>query len=217
VTRILYSGTRNASSWAFRAWLALRESDLEFEEQVVDIRVPQRFDNLARVGAFSPPAAVPVLVDGEAVIFDSLAIMEYANDLGGGRLLPADVRRRAEARALLAWQHSGLSGLCGALSFESAFFPEPLSTSPAEQADKRRLFDALEDGLRRSGGDYLFGDLSLADLALVPTLIRILAHLPDLKPWPLAEAWSRRLLGRPAVQEWMAEARTLPPVRPVET
>lgn len=217
MARILYSGTRNASSWAFRAWLALRELDVEFEEQVVDIRVPQRFENLARVGAFSPPAAVPVLVDGEAVIFDSLAIMEYANDLGGGRLLPTDPRRRAEARALLAWQHSGLSGLCGALSFERAFQPDAPPPGPADEADKRRLFDALEDRLRRLGGDYLFGDLSLADLALVPTLIRILAPLPDLEPWPLASAWSSRLLSRPAVEKWMAEARALPPVYPVES
>jgi glutathione S-transferase len=98
VTRILYSGTKNASSWAMRAWLALKEADVEFEERVVDIRRPQRFENLARVGEFSPPAAVPVLVDDGTVIFDSLAIMEYANELGGGRLLPADARQRARAR-----------------------------------------------------------------------------------------------------------------------
>ena len=85
----LYSGTRNASSWAFRAWLALREAGVQFDEEVVDIRRPQRLGNLARIGAFSPPAAVPVLVHGDTVIFDSLAIMEYANELGGGTLLPA--------------------------------------------------------------------------------------------------------------------------------
>lgn len=216
MTRILYSGTRNASSWAFRAWLALRELDLEFEERIVDIRVPQRFDNLARIGRFSPPAAVPVLVDGDAVIFDSLAIMEYANDLGGGRLLPADLRRRGEARALLAWQHAGLSGLCAGLSFESAFHPERPVPDDTEQTGRRRLFDILESRLRRSDGDCLFGDLSLADLALVPTLVRILAHLPDVEPWPRVSAWSRRILTRPSVEEWMQAARTLPPVYPSE-
>ena len=60
--RILYSGTRNASSWAFRAWLALKEAGVAFEERIVDIRKPQRFDNLARIRAFSPPGAVPVPV-----------------------------------------------------------------------------------------------------------------------------------------------------------
>ena len=85
-TPILYSGTKNASSWAMRAWLALREARIEFTEEVVDIRRPQRFINLARIGAFSPPAMVPVLVDGNTVIADSLAIMEFANDLAGGAL-----------------------------------------------------------------------------------------------------------------------------------
>ena len=47
---ILYSGTKNASSWAFRAWLALREAGLDFEERVVDIRRPQRLGNLAMIG-----------------------------------------------------------------------------------------------------------------------------------------------------------------------
>src|SRR4051812_20747387 len=105
-----YSGTKNASSWAMRAWLALREAGLEFDEEVVDIRRPQRFASLERIGRISPPAAVPVLIVDDVAIFDSLAIMEYANDRCGGRLLPADPVRRARARSVVAWQHSGLSG-----------------------------------------------------------------------------------------------------------
>src|SRR5690606_22716825 len=97
VTRVFHGGNRNASSWAMRAWLALREAGVAFEERIVDLRPPQRFAHLARIGAFSPPAAVPVLVDGDAVIFDSLAIMEYANDLCGGGLLPRDAIMRARA------------------------------------------------------------------------------------------------------------------------
>ena len=79
--RILYSGTRNASSWALRAWLGLREADVPFEEIIVDIRVPQRFDNLAAIAKFSPPSAVPVLVDEGVVIYDSLAIMDMVMEL----------------------------------------------------------------------------------------------------------------------------------------
>lgn len=75
MARILHSGTRNASSWAFRAWLALKEAGIDFDEEVVDIRRPQRMENLARIRRFSPPGAVPVLVDDGMVIFDSLAIM----------------------------------------------------------------------------------------------------------------------------------------------
>ncbi|NID16204.1 glutathione S-transferase family protein [Luteibacter yeojuensis] len=208
----LYSGTRNASSWAMRAWLALKEAGVAFEEEVVDIRPPQRFANLARIGGFSPPAAVPVLVvDGET-IFDSLAIMEYANELAGGRLLPAAPLDRARARSVLAWQHSGLSGICGLISFESAFYPDKRALTRRERAECDRLFAFLEGCLARSGGPYLFGELSLPDLALVPTVVRLTSHAPDFGRWPLTLAWTKALLSRPHVAWWMDEARKQPHV-----
>ncbi len=101
--RVLYSGNRNASSWAFRAWLALKEQDIAFKEIIVDIRRPQRWKNLAEIAHFSPPAAVPVLDDNGFIIFDSSAIMEYASELGTTPLLPSDIKARARARALVAW------------------------------------------------------------------------------------------------------------------
>jgi len=212
MTRILHSGTKNASSWAFRAWLALREAGVDFDEEVVDIRLPQRLDNLARIGTFSPPAAVPVLVDDGVVIFDSLAIMEYANDLAGGRLLPADARARAHVRSLLAWQHAGLSGICAGLSFESAFYPERRAMTARESGEARRFFGACQEELARSGGPWLAGELSLADLAFVPTVVRLVAHAPDLSAWPRVAGWIEALLGRESVAEWMDEARALPPI-----
>lgn len=214
MTRTLYSGTRNASSWAFRAWLALKEAGVPFDEVVVDIRKPQRFGNLAKIAEFSPPGAVPVLVDGGIVIYDSLAIMEYANELSGGQLLPKDLKARAHARSLAAWQHAGLSGLCPELSFESSFYPDRRSMSDSEISEARRIFSVWEQELSQSNGPYLLGDLSLADLCFVPTVLRLTSNLPSLEPWPLTLAWTKVLLGRPAVKEWLAEASTLPPVWP---
>lgn len=207
---ILYSGTKNASSWAMRAWLALREAGVDFTEKVIDIRRPQRFVNLAQIASFAPPAMVPVLVDGETVIFDSLAIMEYANDIAAGLLLPDNATDRARARALMAWQHSGLSNICARISFESAFYPFKRTLTNAERAECRRLFDCLESHLESSGGPYLFGRPSLADLMLVPTVVRLTRHDLELAPWPRSTSWTVALLERPAVVEWMAEANTLP-------
>lgn len=212
MNRLLYLGTKNASSWALRAWLALREQGIDFEERLIDLRPPQRASDLAKVGEFSPPAAVPVLVDDDTVIFDSLAIMEYASDIGARPLLPADPRQRARARSLLAWMHSGLSGLCGRLSFESSFYPERRAMTPTEAQEAGRILKVWNDELAASGGAYLAGDLSLADLAFVPVVRRLQAHAADASPWPLAETWMRRLMARPAVAEWMAEAERLPPV-----
>ena len=209
---ILYSGTRNASSWAFRAWLALKEAGIGFDEEVVDIRRPQRIANLERIRGFSPPGAVPVLVDAGTVVFDSLAIMEYASELADGALLPAEARERAHVRSLLAWQHAGLSGLCPRLSFESAFYPDRRAMTADERADAARIFDVWEAELVRSGGPYLAGALSLADLAFVPTVVRLQAHAPEMTQWPRSAAWMEALLARASVREWVDEARTLPPV-----
>lgn len=210
--RILYTGTQNASSWALRAWLALKEGGIPFEERLIDIRAPQRTANLARIGQFSPSRTVPALTEGELVIFDSLAIMEYANDLCGGLLLPEDARSRARCRSFLAWQHSGMSNICPKLSFESAFYPNRRSMTREEQIQAKRAFDAWEAQLIASGGPYLFKSLSLADIGFVPSVLRLSVHAPSLSAWPRVQMWAKTLLERSAVREWLNIAERLEPV-----
>ena len=193
-----------------RAWLALRAADYEFEEVVVDIRKPQRFNNLARIGEFSPPAAVPVLDTGRTVIFDSNAIMEFANDLSGGKLLPNDHELRARARALVAWQHSGLSNICKRISFESSFYPEKRALTSDEHDACQRLFACFENCLQTSGGPYLFGEASLADFSHTPGVFRLVRHDADLSKWPLTKAWTKTIAPNVLVAEWMKEADQLP-------
>jgi glutathione S-transferase len=195
-----------------RAWLALRAAKFEFQEEVIDIRRPQRFPNLERIGRFAPPAAVPVLVVGDEVIFDSLAIMEFANDVSGGALLPADALARAAARSIVAWQHSGLSGICERISFESAFYPYQRALTPDEMGECHRLFRLLETTLQRSRGPHLFGAVSLADFALAPTVVRLTRHRVDLEDWPLTGKWAQTLLDHELVAEWLGAADELPHV-----
>lgn len=209
---ILYSGTKNASSWAMRAFIALREAGVAFEERVVDIRRPQRYNNLAEIGRFSPTAAVPVLVVNQEVIFDSLAIMEWANEMSGGRLLPQAIIPRAQARSLMAWQHSGLSNICPRISFESAFYSDKRALSTQEHAQSQSLFHVWETHLERSLGPFLFGDLSLADLNFLPTVVRLRRHQASTLGFPRVETWMMRVLELASVQEWMAEADKQPHV-----
>lgn len=208
----LYLGTKNASSWALRAWLALKAAEVPFEEEMVDIRRPQRFPNLVRIGEFSPPASVPVLVTEDIVIFDSLAIMEFANDMADGKLLPTKPETRAEARALVAWQHAGLSGICRRISFESAFYPVKRRLTLEEQAECDRLFDHCERLLQRHSGPSLFGEISLPDFMLAPTVIRLAKHSADLSRFPRTAAWFDQVQSHPHLKEWMDEAVELPPI-----
>jgi glutathione S-transferase len=203
---ILYSGTRNASSWAMRAWLALRAADCDFEEIIVDIRRPQRFANLDRMRIISPSATVPAFVIDGRTIFDSLAIMEYANDLAGGRLLPTDPLRRAEARSLIAWQHAGLSRICARISFESAFYPYKRRLTEEENTEAGRFFCAIEPILLESGGPFLFGEAGLADFMLAPTALRLLRHDPTTTQWPAARRWMEQTVAHPSVRQWVNEA-----------
>lgn len=208
----LYIGTKNASSWAMRAWLALKASDYHFDEELVDIRRPQRFRNLASIGKFSPPAAVPVLDTQRTVIYDSSAIMEFANDACNGELLPRDIEARAHARSLVAWQHAGLSSLCHRISFESAFYPLKRPLTDAEQEECDRLFHCYEALLERYGGPHLFGEVSLADFMHAPTVVRLARHGAYTSAFPGTRAWMRLLLAHPLVAEWLAEADQLPHV-----
>jgi len=153
---------------------------------------------------------VPVLDTGRTVIYDSNAIMEFANDISGGSLLPRDLEARGHARSLIAWQHAGLSSICHRISFESAFYPlrRPLIASELEEC--ARLFRCYEATLNRYGRPYLFGDISLADFMHAPTVFRLARHSPDLTAWPTTDVWMRRLLAHPLVTEWLAEADRLP-------
>lgn len=189
-----------------RAWLALRAANFDFEEIIVDIRRPQRFANLARMRIISASGTVPALAIGDRTIFDSLAIMEYANDLAGGALMPADSLRRAQARSLMAWQHSGLSHICARISFESAFYPYKRKLTDEENADASRLFGAIEPMLLESGGPFLFGEPGLADFMLAPTALRLLRHDPVTTQWPAARQWMEQIVDHPLVRTWTDEA-----------
>jgi len=212
MARTLYSGNRNASSWAFRAWLALKEQNIDFDEIIIDIRRPQRWGNLAEIGKFSPPAAVPVLVEGETVIYDSSAIMEYANELGDGSLLPKDIKLRAQARSLVAWQHSTLGKVCPCLSFESSFYKEKKQLTANEIASAEWVYSIWEAHLIKSTGAYLVGEFSLADIALVPSVLRLQSHYPVPDQFPRTREWMQRLINRPHVQEWLTDAYALEPI-----
>lgn len=207
---ILYSGTKNASSWAMRAWLALKEADIPFEERVLDIRRPQRFAILASVARLSPSATVPLLMVGDEAIFDSVAIMEFANDACDGRLLPADPVERAKARAVVSWQHAGLSNICARISFESAFYPYKRQLTAEEQVEGKRLFGHVENLLQESKGPFLFREISLADFMLAPTVVRLTRHDIDLSSYPASRAWADALLAHNDVSEWMDVADSLP-------
>jgi glutathione S-transferase len=106
---VLVIGTKTYSSWSLRPWLALKQAGLPFEEVTVDLRGPDRAAEIAR---HSPSGKVPVLKQGELVVWDSLAICEYVAELACAYpLWPENRGTRAVARAVSAEMHSGFAAL----------------------------------------------------------------------------------------------------------
>ena len=96
------------STWSLRAWMCVQLSELKIEVQSVALGAQGYQQQLAQ---YSPSMLVPVLIDGDLVVHDSLAICEYLNELCGGRLYPSVAAERAQARSLLAELHSGFTHL----------------------------------------------------------------------------------------------------------
>ncbi len=97
----LILGNKAYSSWSLRGWLAAKLSGLPFEEVVVPL-YDEGWDRRREGDEFAPSSGkVPILWDGDVVVWDSLAIVEYLNEKSGGdRFWPANAAARAMARSM---------------------------------------------------------------------------------------------------------------------
>src|SRR5262245_46781474 len=101
----LVLGNKNYSSWSFRPWIGMKAAGIPFAEKVISLDDPQFQPTLLKV----PPAGkVPVLVDGDVHVWESLAILEYvAEKFPGAKLWPEGSAARAHARVIAAEMHAG--------------------------------------------------------------------------------------------------------------
>jgi len=199
----LVLGTRNYSSWSLRPWLLLRHLGLPFTERQYHFGTPE-FDN--EVPKLSPTRLVPILIDGEQRIWESLAICEYASELAGNRGWPADRALRASARSVATEIHSGFQSLRNACPMNARATGRQVPMTPPLAQDLARI-DAIWSGCRRDNGErgpYLFGDFCIADAMYAPVVLRIRSYGLPLSE--LAARYQDTMLGDPHLQEWIAAA-----------
>ena len=199
----LVLGDRNLSSWSFRAWLALRQLGLPFEEIRLRLDTPAFHERILR---YSPARRVPVLLDGELAIWETLAIGEYLNEITGGAAWPADGAKRARARSLAAEMHSGFAALRAAWSFRAADsgLAAPLSSDALH--DLARI-DAIWSGCRAqasAAGPWLFGPFSFADAMYAPVVLRCRTYGAMLSSG--ARAYFESVVVDPHVATWIRDA-----------
>ena len=199
----LVVGSRNYSAWSLRAWLTLRHLGLPFAEQPIPLDTPE-FE--AEIGKFSPTRRVPVLVHGDLVVWESIAICEYASELAGGRGWPVEAALRAVARALTAEMHAGFAALRHACPMNARATGRRVPMTPALAQDLRRI-DAIWSGCRRDHGDrgpWLFGGFCIADAMFAPVALRIRTYGLPLSS--LAARYYDTMLADPHLQEWIADS-----------
>src|SRR3954468_3027344 len=94
----LVIGNRNYSSWSFRPWIAMKTAGIPFDEEVISLYVEGSKEQILK---HSPAGKVPVLIDGDTHVWESLAILEYAAEkFPAAGLWPADAAVRAHARVI---------------------------------------------------------------------------------------------------------------------
>jgi glutathione S-transferase len=194
-----------------RPWVLLTQAGIAFEE------VMARFDSFAPdshfkkiIGPVSPVGKVPALVDGDLVVWDTLAIAEYlAEKFPDKQLWPADIQARARARSICAEMHSGFAALRSACPMNiEASLPDigqlAWRDKPAVRADVARLVAMWSELLAQHGGPMLFGGFSVADAYFAPVVMRLKGYALPV-PDDIA-AYMGRVCALPGVKAWVQGA-----------
>ncbi|WP_347303077.1 glutathione S-transferase family protein [Croceibacterium sp. TMG7-5b_MA50] len=204
----LIIGNRNYSSWSLRGWLAARQSGLPFEELTVHIdgddwQATKRLD-----GEFQPSAGkVPVLWDGDGVVWDSLAILEYlADKVGRDRFWPKEPAARGMARAMVAEMHSGYLPLRRLCPMNIRRRITGLTLTEEARENIVRILSLWAEARARfgAGGPFLFGTFSAADIFYAPVVSRFVTYGVGVPGF--AQAYMQAVWDHAWMQEWIAAA-----------
>lgn len=200
---VLIIGNKRFSSWSLRPWLALSATGYPFRERKILLDRPS---SRAELEAASPTGKVPVLLDGELAVWESLAICEtLAEWFPAAQLWPEDPAARAHARSAATEMHGGFANVRRELPMDLAL-RTVRRPSPEAQQEIDRICAVWRDCRARhgAGGDMLFGTWSIADCMYAPVATRFRSYGIPLDP--VCEAYVEAALARPAMRAWTEDA-----------
>jgi glutathione S-transferase len=206
----LYIGNKNYSSWSMRPWVLMTHAGIAFEEVKLRLSFDDGSEFKKVLSAVTPAGRVPVLVDRDLSIWDTLAIAEYlAERFPERRLWPDDVKQRAVARSVCAEMHSGFSALRTHCPMNiEASLPEigqrVLAEQPQIGKDLERIVQMWSQLLEQHGGPFLFGRFTIADAYYAPVCMRLRTYALPVPPQ--ISAYLQRVWELPAVQAWVKDA-----------
>ncbi|MBB2484105.1 glutathione S-transferase N-terminal domain-containing protein [Mitsuaria sp. WAJ17] len=174
---------------------------LPFEERLLPFA--SAVDGPAYAGQ-TPNGRVPCLEDGELIVWDSLAIVEYIAELAP-QAWPAERAARAWARSACAEMHAGFGHIRGVCTMNCGLRVKVRDWTPALLAEWARMDALWCEGLRRFGGPFLAGSAFTAvDAFFAPVALRVQSYTPALSP--AAQAYAQHLLALPPLQAWYQAA-----------
>ena len=201
MTLKLVIGNKNYSSWSMRPWLALKACGIAFDEVLIPLYTGDA--DKQRILDFTRSGKVPVLVDGDVTVWDSLAIIEYAAErFPQARLWPEDRAGRAHARSISAEMHSGFAALRNECGMNLHRPVGAIALSSEARADIARIQQIWTECRERFGkaGPFLFGSFSAADAMFAPVVHRFriyaIAVSPEVRDYMAA------MISLPAFQQW---------------
>ena len=208
----LIIGNKNYSSWSLRPWIAMRHAGIEFAEEVIPLYQP---GSRARILKYSPAGKVPVLLDADMAIWESLAILEHlAEKFPASGLWPKEAGARAHARAISAEMHAGFAALRNHCPMNMRRLPKARTLAPEVEQDIKRIEAIWVDSRARFGrsGPFLLGGFCAADAMYAPMVSRFSSYaIPVDAP---ARGYMQTMMALPAWKEWAAAAAVEPWVMP---
>lgn len=186
--------------------------ELGIELEHVHVNLLRGEARTAAILAKNPNGRVPILEDGDFVLWESTAIIRYlAAKHGGTALTPRDARDAAEVDRWLSWQLAHLGPATAKVAFERVVKKLTGQGAPdqavidAGTAEFAKFTDVLEAALE--GREYVTGRLSLADFALASHLYLTPTYGLDLAPYPRVRDWLGRMLARSSMKRAEADAQ----------
>lgn len=204
----LYIGNKNYSSWSLRPWLAMKVAAIPFEEKLILLFDDDWKANIAKV---SPSARVPVLVDGDRTIWETMAILEYlAERHPQAGLWPGDAGARAMARSVANEMHAGFSALRTHMPMNIRKSHPGKGMGEGVAQDIARVQQIWNDCRQRygEGGPFLFGGFCIADAMFSPVVSRLTTHAVDLDG--ISAAYRDAVQALPDMIAWSDAARAEP-------
>jgi glutathione S-transferase len=198
----LVIGNKNYSSWSMRPWLAMRASDIAFDEVFIPLYTDNKADK-ERILSFTRSGKVPALIDGDVTVWDSLAIIEYvAERFPQARLWPEDRARRAHARSISSEMHSGFLPLRNECGMNLHRPVGAIALSADANANIARIEQIWLECRERYGklGPFLFGAFSGADAMFAPVVHRFRTYAIEVSAG--AKAYMATMMALPAFQQW---------------